>query len=119
MLLRRSGLETQCEFNLNAVTDTSQQSGVENEEILRELVTAFVNGNWSELASIRTEATEILGLQHTIDALTVACGFNGITRVANATGIPLDPETERVSRDFRFRAGIDQYDEDIKSQKYG
>ena len=119
MLLRRSGIETQSEFNLNAVTDSSQQSGVENETILRELVTAFVYGNWSELALIRTEATEILGLQHTVDALTVACGFNGITRVANATGIPLDPETERVSRDFRCSTGIDEYDEDVKTRKYG
>lgn len=119
MLLRRSGLETQSEFNLNAVTDSSQQSGVENETILRSLVTAFINGNWSEFALIRTEATEVLGLQHTMDALTVACGFNGITRVANATGIPLDPETERVSRDFRCSTGIDQYDEEVKSQKYG
>lgn len=119
MLLRRSGQESQIEFNLNAVTDPTQDSGVENGTILRRLVSAFVSSDWSELALVRTEATEILGLQQMTDVLTVACGFNGITRVANATGIPLDPETKRVTAGFRFDTGINTYDEDIKSQKYG
>ena len=33
--------------------------------------------------------------------LTVASAFNGITRIADATGIPLDPNTERSTEDLR------------------
>ena len=118
MLLRGSGLSEQTEFNLNGVTNPTIDSGVEGHEILNELTQAFMSKDWVKLAEIRTDATEVLGIQNVTDALTVATGFNGITRVANATGIPLDPTTAVASQKIRYDTGIDDYTEEVKSTKY-
>ena len=119
MLLRRSGIDSKEDFNLNAVMDTSQDSGIASNDTIAALVETFMAGEWDKLTDLRTEATKTLGLQQMTDCLTVACGFNGITRVANATGIPLDPPTEEMTKEMRQITQIDDFDEDIKLHKYG
>ena len=44
-----------------------------------------------------------------IDAAAVIAGFDGITRVADGTGIPLEPPKAEASADWRARLGIDDY----------
>ena len=46
-----------------------------------------------------------------VDAAGVAATFNAIDRVADATGIPLEPGKAKVSADFRCALGIDAYAE--------
>ena len=59
-----------------------------------------------------------MGENAMVDALTVAAGFNGITRVADATGIPLDPTTQEVTGSMRAETGIDAFDYAAKSARY-
>lgn len=66
-------------------------------------------GRWDEVAALREEGRERLGAQETSDAILVAAGFNGITRVADAIGIRLDQRTEDASADFRDSLGISAF----------
>ncbi len=46
-----------------------------------------------------------------VDAAGVAATFNAIDRVADATGIPLEPRKAEVSADFRGALEIDDWAE--------
>ena len=87
MLLRASGQQEDKEYELSSVTSEHQRSGVVNEDHLRALTEASILGDWLALPTIRERAEKAMGIQNTVDALVVASAFNGITRVADATGI--------------------------------
>ena len=95
MLLRASGQRESRDFNLNAVNEADSDPGVDHASHLRLLTEAAIDSRWQQLAAIRDDAAAAMGEQAMVDALTVAAGFNGITRVADATGIPLDPTTQK------------------------
>ena len=95
MLLRASGQSDQQDFDLNSVTDDHADSGVDFGHWLRSLTEATIQNRWDDLTTIRDQAGAAMGTQSMVDALVVASGFNGITRVADATGIPLDENTQR------------------------
>jgi hypothetical protein len=59
-----------------------------------------------------------MGTQSMVDALVVASGFNGITRVADATGIPLDENTQQMTVDMRESTGIERFNYTEKSDRY-
>jgi hypothetical protein len=50
-----------------------------------------------------------LGREAAVDAAAVIAGFDAITRVADGTGIPLEPPKAESSADWRARLGIDAY----------
>ena len=54
-----------------------------------------------------------------VDALVVASAFNGITRVADATGIPLDTNTAETTVDMRATVGLDAFDYGEKAARFG
>lgn len=112
-MLRASGT-----FELRAVTDATLQSGVEFGDEIRELVDATVQGRWSDLAALRDIHEQTMGSQVLVDVLTVASGFNGITRVADATGIPVDPVPAKDSEEMRSEVGIDAFHYTEKSRRY-
>ncbi|MYE22831.1 MAG: hypothetical protein F4Y01_02625 [Gammaproteobacteria bacterium] len=118
MLLRASGQRENRDFNLNAVNEEGSDSGVEHSDHLRALTEAAVGSRWDELAAIRDEAAAAMGEQAMVDALTVAAGFNGITRVADATGIPLDPTTQESTVSMRSETRIDEFDYAAKTARY-
>jgi hypothetical protein len=43
------------------------------------------------------------------DAAAVIGGFDGITRIADATGIPLEPEKAEITADFFTALDIGQF----------
>ena len=92
--------------------------GVTCEEPLRELTDAAIHGEWETLAELRDTATKQLSAQQVTDALVVASAFNGITRVADATGIPLDPHTAETTIEMREQTGIQRFDYSEKSTRY-
>lgn len=65
--------------------------------------------HWDEVAGLRRLGAEQLGALETRDAILVAAGFNGITRVADAIGIRPDPWTAQASVELRARHGIDSF----------
>ena len=118
MLLRASGEHEQRQVDLNSVTDTSKAAGVAHADHLLALTEATIEGQWLELADLRTRANAEMGEQQTTDALVVAAAFNGITRVADATGIPLDDNTAATTEPMREATGIQRFAYAEKSARY-
>jgi hypothetical protein len=52
---------------------------------------------------------QALGIKGLVDAAAVVGFFNAIDRVADATGIPLDPERLESTADFRAELCIDGF----------
>lgn len=118
MLLRRSGEMQQENYDLTGITGEGT-IGVENEETLNAIAEAVFYADARDLEKTRELATLKIGEQQLVDAFAVASAFNGITKVANATGIPLDARTEEVTVELRQSAGIDDYSDAFKSSQYG
>jgi hypothetical protein len=119
MLLRASGEREQGDYDLHSVTADAGDSGVAHSDLLRALTEQAISSDWAQLAATREHASRAMGAQQTVDALTVAAAFNGITRVADATGIPLDPVTAEETVEMRARTGIDEYAYERKSARLG
>ena len=118
MLLRASGERDETAYELSAVTNGHGDSGVPHSDTIRALTEATVANRWDELVDLRESAAAILGEQAMVDVLTVAAAFNGITRVADATGIPLDANVVPATEELRAAVGIDRFDYREKSARY-
>lgn len=83
-----------------------------------ELAAAVYSQDLEALANIRKRGVSLLGKRGLADAMGIASGFNGITKVANGTGLPLDQSTEAVTGELRTDTGIEEYSEEYKARKY-
>ena len=119
MLLRASGERDGQPYDLAAVNDSDLDSGVQHGQGLLRLTELAITGNWDELEPALAEAGHAIGRQQSADALVVASAFNGITRVADCTGIPLDENTAVTTSEMRARVGLDVFDYPQKSQRFG
>jgi len=67
---------------------------------------------WRDAEAIvrsRSVVVTALGEPAMLDAAGVIGGFDGITRIADATGIPLEPAKAEQTADFRTALGIDRF----------
>ncbi len=119
MLLRASGEREDRDYDLQAVTDPDADSGLAHDRLLRALAEQTAGSQWQALEATRHEAAAAMGEQQMVDALVVASAFNGITRVADATGIPLDENTAATTGSLRAAVGLDDFDYGVKSARYG
>lgn len=76
---------------------------------LARLADAVARWRWDEVTTLRVKGRERLGAQAVSDAILVAAGFNGITRIADAIGIRLDAHTAQASTALRAETGIDRF----------
>jgi hypothetical protein len=124
MLLRRSGEKENQKYNLNQITGEDEVEagpshvGVPEEAFLLELAETVFYGDSQALVRMREKGRAVLGDQGLVDAIGVAAGFNGITKIANATGLPLDADTETSTVDMRQQTRIDEFGDAHKSQIY-
>ena len=61
------------------------------------------------LAAARAALVAELGPAAMIDAASVIAGFDGITRIADATGIPLEPPKAEAVADMRATLALDRF----------
>lgn len=123
MLLRESskkaGTTETVALNLKAVTDSAAgEIGVLHEQALLEVAEAVCQGDSAVLKKVRQATVKMLGSQGLIDAIAVAAAFNGITKIANATGLPLDQSTHASTVEMRKETGIDDYSDSFKANKF-
>jgi hypothetical protein len=110
--LRESGQQRGETFHLATVTrDGEGDSGVRHGEYLLALTAAVVG--WDHLAVIEAaaEGVERLGDEGFVRAIAVAAGFDGINRVADAIGVPLDERFDALERTFWDETGIGRFQE--------
>ena len=70
---------------------------------------AALAGTTVDIAQARAAVDAELGRAAMIDAAAVIAGFDAITRVADGSGIPLEPPKAEATADWRARLGIDDY----------
>ena len=89
------------EVDLRAVTDPSVASGVAHGEALVAFADALVGGGEGELERARDRLLAELGPAGLVDAAAVAANFERMVRIADGTGIPLDPPLRMVTAELR------------------
>ena len=83
-------------------------SGVPAGGVLAAFAEAIITGD-DILPQARSAVVAALGDAAMIDAAGVVAGFNGITRIADATGIPLEPAKADETETWRGELGIDDF----------
>ena len=116
MLLRRSG-EARKDYDLVGML-TGSPVGVEGEAIFDRLVQLTYEESYDALHQFLFESKQTMSPEKLVDAVAIATAFNGITKVANASGLPLDKATEQTTRKLRMSSGINEFADDLKSDRY-
>jgi hypothetical protein len=110
LLLRASGRIYDKTYDLAAITGAAEgDGGVSHGDLLVAFAEAVVGEDNNALASARNALIAALGPSGLVDAAGVVGLFNAIDRVADATGIPLEPEKAGASADFRTALDLDRF----------
>ena len=119
MLLRESGSKNNLSLNLNVITGRSEGDiGVTHEQELLLVAEAVFQGEQNAMQLMREKVIKNIGEQALVDAIAVAAAFNGITKIANVTGLPLDESTEKSTESMRRETGINDYSEQAKAHAF-
>jgi hypothetical protein len=81
--------------------------GVPHGATLIRFAEAVVEG--ADATDARNAVRDALGVAALVDAAAVVALFNAIDRVADATGIPLEPAKAEATADFRPALGIGKF----------
>ena len=108
MMLRASVEKTGAAYGLDGVIGDGD-GGIPNGGLLIEFAEAALSGDESRLARAREAVSQTLGPVGMSDAAGVIATFNGIDRVADSTGTPLEHARIEESVAVRARLGIDQF----------
>jgi hypothetical protein len=111
LLLRASGAVTGRRFDAAAVTSdaAAATSGVAHAATLLAFADAVVGSDDEALARARTAVLHELGSAALVDAAAVASNFERMVRVADATGIPLDPPLVILTETLREELGANRF----------
>ncbi len=88
--------------------DRTTSTGVPHAEKLIAFADAAIGMEEKPLILARTVLVREMGPEAMIDAAAVVAGFDGITRIADATGIPLEASKAEQTADLRAALRIDE-----------
>jgi hypothetical protein len=91
--------------------DGTAEVGVPHTRELLGFVDAALAFDAATMAAPRSAALAAVGEAALVDAAAVIGGFNGIVRIADAMGIPLEEAKAADSAEWRASLGIDRYAE--------
>jgi hypothetical protein len=110
LLLRASGQTHNKPYDLEAVTGATEgDGGVPYGRLLVMFAQAVLGEDDGALMRARDALMAAMGPPALVDAAGVVGLFNAIDRVADATGIPLEPEKAAASADFRAALDLDRF----------
>jgi hypothetical protein len=110
LLLRASGPTHDRIYDLKAVTGLAAgDGGVAHGDLLIAFAEAVLGEDDGARKRARDGLGAGLGPAGLVDAAGVIGLFNAIDRVADATGIPLEPEKASASADFRAALDLDRF----------
>ena len=84
-----------------------QESGLPHGKILNEVVEAIMDRDKARIAAARTTIVETLGKAAMVDAAATIAAFNAYTRMADATGIPLETPKAEATVELRQELGLE------------
>lgn len=107
LLLRESSAQAELDADLQIVRGASADpdGGIPHGALLRRFAAALVTGR-EELASARAALCQAIGPERAAHAAGVVASFDGINRVADATGIRLDASSEQRAGDLIEDLGL-------------
>lgn len=108
-LLRASASHDTRDDSYAAIMDGTSPIGVPHAAELLGFAAAAIASDSVALDRARAAAIAALGPAATIDAAAVIAGFDGITRIADATGIPLEPPKAAQTAAVRQALRIDSF----------
>lgn len=110
MLLSVSGEKYGYDIDLDVAMDSSRSgdAGVPHGVELLAFSTA-ANQRAADLADVRTALTAAVGEEGMLEAAATVAAFNGLVRVADGTGIQLDPSMLTFTADTRKELGIERF----------
>ncbi len=98
------------EVDISAVrTEAAVDGGVEHGAALVAFTDAVMRGDHKSAEGERRRLLSLLGSEGFVDVASTIAAFNVVDRVANATGIPLDPMLAAMSEDLRTELGLDRF----------
>ena len=109
MLLRASSEETGDEVDLGATVGRSEDGGgIEHGALLVAFAETVTRGS-DDAAPARKSLLEAVGPEAFVVAAAIVAIFNGLVRVADSSGIPLDDGTREASTSFRGDLGLEEF----------
>ncbi len=110
MLLSVSGRKAGLTVDLDVATDSSRtgDAGVPHGAELLAFATA-ANRRSSDLPAARAALEAAVGSEGLLEAASTVAIFNGLVRVADGTGIQLDPSMMTSTSETRAALGIDLF----------
>lgn len=107
MLLRASSQAIGAEAKLEAAIGEGD-SGLPHGELLTHFAEVATRGS-EELASVRDALLAAVGGAGLVEAAATTGIFNGLVRVADATGVPVDEGTLSRSQNFREALSLNDF----------
>ena len=108
MLLRESGKHYGESYSLDGVTGDGD-GGVPHGRLLLDFAEAAIGGTKAEIDSTRQALIAAVGTEGFVDAAGVVASFNAVVRIADATGIPVEPFKLERTVEERAALGIDDW----------
>jgi alkylhydroperoxidase family enzyme len=97
-------------IDLRAVVGTADaDSGVEHGRLLIAFAEAVQGHDDEALRHSRDALRGVVSPAAFVDTCAVIAAFNVVDRIADATGIPLDPELSAISGDVREQLGLARF----------
>jgi hypothetical protein len=110
MLLRVIGEETGETYDFSGINgDGGDGGGIAAGKEIIAFADALLGTDDAALDAARVALRAVVGDEGLVDAAGVAASFNGIDRIADATGIPLEDAKQQLSQDLRTELNIDAY----------
>lgn len=96
MLLGLSGKAAGTQISMDLVKSPgADDGGVRHGALLARLCDVMAAKDAEQLTAVRADLAGVMSPEQVVDAVGVSAMFHMMNRVANATGTPLDPPTQR------------------------
>ena len=108
-MLRASAKQNNIPLNLLAMTDRTQNLGMENGEVLLNFADACLGPDIHALNEARADLVAKMGSGALVQAAAIAGNFSMNDAAANAIGIPMESMFLGDSEDYRGALGINDF----------
>jgi len=102
-------LVTNDDYQLGAIIgETSADTGVPHGDLLVRFTEAVLGAIVADQAALRGDILAAMGAKALVDVCATIASFNAVVKIANGTGIPLEPDKAERTAQLRAEAGIDR-----------